>query len=81
VQEPSVGPEIFPLQVVSRLNDLVENVTRCYELALKVGDRDFTRHVAALGQEYAAQAIELGADPTSLPSPDEWRRLADIGWC
>jgi hypothetical protein len=39
-------------------------------------DPDFTRHLAELGQEYAAQAIERGADPTSLPGPDEWHRLA-----
>jgi hypothetical protein len=71
----------LPSEAVSHLDHLIENVTRFYELALKVGDSDFTRQVVALGQEYTAQAIELGADPKSLPSAEEWRRLSEIGWC
>jgi hypothetical protein len=63
-------------QPVNYLSYLVENAERCYRLARGLVDPDFTRHLAELGQEYAAQAIERGADPATLPADDEWRRLA-----
>jgi hypothetical protein len=74
--EPCAVPVSSSLQPVNYLSYLVENAERCYRLARGMVDPDFTRHLAELGQEYAAQAIERGADPTSLPGPDEWHRLA-----
>ena len=60
-----------------RTADLVKNTERCYRLAWGVADRDCARQLAEMGQQYAAQAIERGADPTSLPGPEEWRRIAN----
>ena len=76
MQESFAVPESLSLQPVNYLGYLIENAARCYRLARGLGDPDFTRHLAELGQEYAAQAIERGADPATLPGPDEWRRLA-----
>src|SRR5437764_9316538 len=53
--------ERVSLQSVNYLGYLVENAERCYRLARGLADPDFTRHLAELGQEYAAQAIERGA--------------------
>ena len=58
-------------------DDARPSAVRCYRLARGLRDPDFTRNLAELGREYAAQAIERGADPTTLPAPDEWRRLSD----
>jgi hypothetical protein len=76
MQKLCAVPESGSLQPVNDLNYLVENAERCYRLARGLIDPDFTRHLAELGQEYAAQAIERGADPATLPGADEWRRLA-----
>lgn len=68
--------ESASLQPADYLGYLVENAERCYRLARGMVDPDFTRNLAELGQEYAAQAIERGADPATLPGADEWARLA-----
>ena len=75
MQEPCAVPVSAALQSVSYVSYLVENAARCYRLACGIADPDFTRQLAVLGQEYPAQAIERGADPTSVPGADEWRRI------
>lgn len=62
---------------VSELDGLIENATRCYRLARRLANPVFTRQLVELGQDYAAQAIARGADPASLPAPEEWRRVRD----
>jgi hypothetical protein len=69
--------EISALPSVNYLSYLVENAVRCYRLARGLTDADFMRQLAELGQEYAAEALERGADPKSLPQPDEWRRISE----
>src|SRR4051794_21196883 len=58
------------LTLVNHLDYLVENAARCFRLARSLLDPDFTRQLIELGNEYAAQAIERGADPATLPDPE-----------
>ena len=77
MQELCPVPEGASLPDANYVTYLVENAARCYRLARGLTDPDFTRQLAELGKEYAAQAIERGADPSSLPASDEWRRITD----
>jgi hypothetical protein len=45
----------------------VDDAARCYRLASRSTDRELVRHLVALGNEYVAKAIQLGADPIGLP--------------
>lgn len=75
MSEPCVVEESSPLPSVNYLSYLVENAVRCYWLARGLSDAEFMRQLAELGQEYASEALERGADPSRLPRPDEWRRI------
>jgi hypothetical protein len=73
MHEPCAAPTVS----ASDVNYLVENAARCYRLARRLANPLFTRQLAELGQEYAAQAIAQGADPANLPASEEWRRVTD----
>jgi hypothetical protein len=75
MQELCNGPESTALRPVNHLDYLVENAARCFRLARSLLDPDFTQQLIELGNEYAAQAIERGADPATLPDPDGCDRL------
>ena len=76
MSELYLAAESSSFQAADYLGYLVENAVRCYRLAGGLSDPDYTRQLAELGQEYAAQALQRGADPTSLPQPAEWQRIA-----
>ena len=74
MHESYAGPGEFPAKSPS---GLVENAIRCYRLARRLTNPVFSQQLAELGQDYAAQAIAQGADPASLPAPEEWHRVID----
>ena len=75
MHEPCAARNETPAKSTCELDHLVANATRCYRLARRLGNPVFAQQLAELGQEYAAQAISQGADPASLPAPEEWRRV------
>ena len=77
MHECSVFAESLELQSDGYRDYLVENAARCQVIACAPDDNEFARSVVALGQEYAAQAIARGADPTRLPGPEQWRWITD----
>jgi hypothetical protein len=73
--EPSPAPGAAGPQFIENVGDLKLRAIRCYRLAGGLANSDASRQLVALGQDYAAKAIELGADPASLPRPEEWRAV------
>ena len=77
MHECSVLAESLFLESNNYRDNLVENAARCQVIACASDDNEFARSIVALGQEYAAQAIAHGADPTTLPGPEQWRWITD----
>jgi len=78
MHEPLIVENSLPPQSTEEhLAYLVEHATRCHVIARGSDDSEFARSIVALGQEYATQALLRGADPTSVPRPEQWRWVLD----
>jgi hypothetical protein len=48
----------------------IEKAKQCFRLARHCADEKSAGELRQLGERYAARAVELGADPTRVPTPE-----------
>jgi hypothetical protein len=72
-----VESSLPPQTAEEHLDYLIQHAVRCQMIARGSDDSDFTRSIVALGQEYTNQALLRGADPRSVPDPEQWRSIID----